>query len=297
MLVSEKAFTLKKNWVFPKYCTDFDARMLWANSDKSRIIEFVSPPRVADLGTGTGNLINLLQKIPDAQVVGFDSNEEHLLLARKSHPNVKFYKRNLLDASSFKPFYKCFDTAIMSSVLHEIEWPHGNAKSKKVFQLIKKLLKNNGIFIFRDGVKPETSLEKVEIKFMSDYGWVKFNRFIQDFKPRKIDAQIVNGVNRKALLSYYDLHDFLCKYYFEGVMWKNDMNQVFGIRKPSEYKEIFANEFDIISIETYIAPYLQSLWKTDFEILSGAFPDSHIMIVAKNSSTSEKDTFCKMKTV
>lgn len=261
---------------------DFEKRMSLADPDKVRLLDYVVPGKIIDLGTGYGNIINLVKKrFPNSQFVAVDINTTRLEEAERKHPDVTFYQKNILDLDNIGHLKKQFNTVIISSVLHEIDWPFGREASKKIFRIIHSLLKDDGVLIFRDGVKPEDKNRNVEMILKTPYAIQKFERFVTEYKQRPIKFSYLDDAHNRVRLNSYDLHDVLCKYYFEGNLWKRDMNEVFGRMSQSEYRELIGQQFQLLHSETYVAKYLETLWKRDFEIVNGVFPPSHILIVAR----------------
>jgi hypothetical protein len=188
-----------------------------------------------------------------------------------------------LNFSKISEFKNSFNTVVISSVLHEIDWPYGRNASNKVLHLAHNLLRRDGVLVFRDGVKPGQKTEEIEVTLKTPYANEKFYRFITEYRQRPIKFSYVHRSNSRICISSYDLHDVLCKYYFEGELWERDMNEVFGTMSESEYHELIGKYFKIVHSETYVAPYLKELWNRDFEIINGVDPVSHILIVAKNT--------------
>ena len=92
---------------------------------KNLIDEYLRPEkgqRVLDLGCGTGRLTSYLssQVGDDGQVVGVDPNGERVIVAKwvfkKSCPNARFLKGDILSALPFGPF----DSVFTNLVLHWI---------------------------------------------------------------------------------------------------------------------------------------------------------------------------------
>lgn len=263
---------------------DFEERMSLADPDKNRILKYVIPGNIVDLGTGFGNIVNLVKKrFPKSNILGVDINSTRLEVAKRKNPNVTFIHKNILDLYDIPDLHRKFDTAIISSVLHEIDWPYGRETSEKLFSIIHSLLKIDGVLILRDGVKPENKDEEVEIIIKTSYSQHKFKRFVKEYKPRTIKFSYLDDSHTRVRLLVYDLHDVLCKYYFEGKLWERDIYEVFGSMSQSEYNALIDQQFQILHSKTYIAPYLDILWKRDFCMTKGSFPASHILIVARKS--------------
>lgn len=149
--------------------------------------------------------------------------------------------------------------------------------------------------IFRDGVKPENKELGVEFILKTPYAKKKFELFIKEYRHRNIKFSYVDEAKTRVIVSPYDLHDILCKYYFEGNLWTRDMDESFGQMNDMQYHRLIEKYFDITHSETYIASYLRVLWERDFEIVNGEYPNSHILIAAKKVRNKIKPLIGKDK--
>ncbi len=93
--------------------------------------------KILDLGCGMGILTQHLQAVAD-EVKGCDISTEMLKIAIQNNPNVKFR----LSKNGLIPFDDDFDIVIASLVLDNVaDW-------NPIFQDIKRILKQDGLFIF-----------------------------------------------------------------------------------------------------------------------------------------------------
>lgn len=104
---------------------------------------------VLDIGCGDGKMaLALAEMVPQGQVVGIDSSESMIELARErsvdsTHKNVTFIH---MDATALR-FDNQFDVAISSAVLHWIK------DHTVMLQGVKKSLKKSGRILFQMGGK------------------------------------------------------------------------------------------------------------------------------------------------
>jgi len=110
----------------------------------------VKDKKILDFGCGTGIYAKLLTK-KGAKVKGFDISKEMIKIAKEENP-----KLDLKIGSGYKiPFKEKFDIVIATLVIDYFkDW---NA----VFREVKKVLKNNGFFIFSIGNQVSECIEKV----------------------------------------------------------------------------------------------------------------------------------------
>lgn len=97
--------------------------------------------KVLDIGCGTGNLINKLDK--HIQYTGMDQSIEMLLIAKKKFPNANFRLGNFLD----EPFVNNkFDMIISTFAFHHLN----TFEKEKAVNLLLKYLKPNGRIVIAD---------------------------------------------------------------------------------------------------------------------------------------------------
>jgi len=260
----------------------FAERMELGRSDKERVLKFAVSGNIIELGCGTGVIIELVMNLfPDSKVVGLDCDEALLRQVKQKHPNITVYHRNLMYWYDLDEFRGRYTTVVLNGTLHEIDWPYGRGASEGVIQTAYELLVPGGVLIFRDGVKPKDKDKRVEVVFKTQYAERKFKLFVEQYRQRKISYSYVNKSKAHVQLSFYDLHDMLNKYFFEGYLWERDMDETFGQMNSLEYCQLIEKYFTIAHFETYAAPYLRILWERDFKIVNSEYPDSHVLIVGR----------------
>lgn len=96
----------------------YAAGMEASAADKARILRFVCPGVIADLGCGTGTVLELLRrKFRKSQLVGVDLSPEMIERCRKRFPGAELRRHDIVlplfdDAS--------MDTIILCSIMHEV---------------------------------------------------------------------------------------------------------------------------------------------------------------------------------
>lgn len=93
----------------------------------------VEPTRLADFGSGQGDLALLLQQCyPRATIYGLDMSSTGVALAQKKVPRAQFFVANLLEASTIPAQLKDWPThAVCAEVLEHIEHPRQFLKNIK----------------------------------------------------------------------------------------------------------------------------------------------------------------------
>lgn len=143
--------------IWSKYAVDYD-KLNSLPSYKNLLGRYVklinkyaiSRNDILEVGMGTGNLTKTIADVfPDSNIVGVDNDEGMLKRASiKVLPNnVKILKTDGIEF--LKRSDSKFDVIIMNNVLYTIK------EKQIVFELIRSLLKDNGIFIFADPVPPK----------------------------------------------------------------------------------------------------------------------------------------------
>lgn len=167
----------------PKY-----RKMLWLMLHY--IPDNFKPKRILELGSGTGNLTELiLEKFPDAEITVVDISEKILEECKarfRSSTSIKY------DQSDFKEIDfipESFDLVLSSIAIHHIE----DADKQILFKKIYSYLKPKGIFTYLDQCMGETS----EIYQKNMEKWK-----IEAFKLGSTDD------NWKTWMDHQDQHDF-----------------------------------------------------------------------------------------
>jgi len=140
-----------KNYDIMNDCMSFGTHRLW----KSELIEMLNiqkNDKIIDIGSGTGDLINLiLKKITPNNIYSVDLNEQMLSYAIKKfkNKNIKFIKANA-EKLPFKD--NTFDKYIISFCLRNV------TDINKALLESYRILKPGGVFYCLEFSTPETSI-------------------------------------------------------------------------------------------------------------------------------------------
>ncbi len=192
--------------------------------DKARLLRFVRPGVIAELGCGSGTMLGLLRhKFPGSHVMGADFSEEMVRRCRERFPGMEVRRHDitvrLLDE-------KTVDTVLLCSVLHEV-YSYNDYDLSPVRQVLRfsaEALKPGGRLILRDGLKPARE-DNVYMSFLNPAVKEKFLRFAKEFGPGPITW---NWLDDKVHLSRRNAMEFLSKYFYDA-NWKYEVMEVFGI--------------------------------------------------------------------
>ena len=133
-------------------------RMDASVNHKTQMLDWLRGGDVAELGPGSGSLTEIIAERSDVDsVLAIDASAEALQkLSERLVDNPKVRVSNKLLGSDSNPFgNKKFDTILASSVLHEVYSFLGKEGLSNLARDIEDSLKPGGLFILRDGVRPD----------------------------------------------------------------------------------------------------------------------------------------------
>ncbi|MFH1678834.1 MAG: FAD-binding protein, partial [Candidatus Omnitrophota bacterium] len=250
---------------------------------------------IIELGCGGGAVITILEKeFPEADIFGVDYNGYMVKTAIKNHPKATFFVRDIVHWGDFYLFENKFNSVVIGSTLHEIVSFYGLEygleyrlkEAGKVINKAHKMLKEDGILVIRDGIKPDEGRKEIEVSFKTDFASAQFLKFAEDFEPWKIKYNELENGNVKV--SSEDFYEYLIKYiYDKPYSWKDEVKEAFGNFTCAEYRKILGELFDIVYETRYILPFLEDKWNDDIEVIKGGFPESHILLAARKKTQPE----------
>jgi len=192
--------------------------------DKAKLLRFVRAGVIAELGCGSGAMLELLrQKFPNSHVMGADLSEEMVRRCRERFPGMEI-RRHDITVRLFDE--KTVDTVILCSVLHEV-YSYNDYDLSAVMQVLRfsaEALQPGGRLILRDGLKPSRE-DSVYMTFLDPGVKEKFARFAREFGPGPIAWKEVEG---KVRVTRRDAMEFLSKYIYDA-NWKYEVAEVFGV--------------------------------------------------------------------
>ena len=220
-----------------------------------RLSGCVKPGKIVELGCGDGLVLEVLSMdFADSIIVGVDAAMGELeKLVEKDLRNTIPVKADI-----FQDIFPdgTFDTALFVATLHEIFSALGREKVEDAFRVAHDVLKDNGVLIIQDFLKPSSRL--VEITFKNEETRRRFLRFADEFRPRKVKfEETADGVK----LDIADANEFISKYYFgySEERWKRQMSHIHFFFTEEEYKEM-AQRTGFIIKELVKLPTGEKLW-------------------------------------
>ena len=148
-----------------------------------RLSGHVKPGKIVEFGCGSGFVLEVLSvDFADSIIVGVDDAMGELVkLVEKDLKNTVPIKADI-----FHDIFPdgTFDTALFVATLHEVFSDLGREKVEDAFRVAHDVLKNNGVLIIQDFLKP--SPKSVEMALKNEETRRKFLRFADEFRPRKV---------------------------------------------------------------------------------------------------------------
>lgn len=239
----------------------YAAGMEASAGDKARILDFVKPGLIADLGCGSGTVLELLRRaFPGSRRVGVDASSKMLSLCRERFgEDVELLRRDIT-----KPLFPdaSADTVILCSIMHEVFTYKGyNVDAvRRTLRRCAKALKPGGRIVIRDGLKPARQ-DTVYLSFLRDGVREKFLRFAAEFGSSEVAWKEVDG---RVQLARRDAMEFLTKYLYEK-NWRFEVKEHFGVFTLVEWgRELRAAGFKVLHAESYLLDWLRTThWEKD----------------------------------
>ncbi len=242
----------------------YAAGMEASAGDKARLLAFARLGFIADLGCGSGTVLELLRRaFPDSRLVAVDASTKMLSLCRERFgTGVELLRRDITkrlfpEAS--------VDTIVLCSILHEVFTYKGyNFDAvRRTLRHCARALRPGGRILLRDGVKPAVQ-EAVYLSFLRDGVRGKFERFAREFGSSPVAWREVDG---RVQLARRDAMEFLSKYMYDK-NWRFEVKEHFGVYTLDEWRsELRAAGFRVIHAESYLIDWLRTThWEKDVRL-------------------------------
>ncbi len=264
----------------------YAAGMEASASDKAKLLRFIHPGVVADLGCGTGTVMELIRRrSPKSTIIGVDCSAEMIARCKE-----RFRGADLRKADVAEPLFDddSIDTIVFCSIMHEVFSYKGYDYSavRRALRHAAKALKPGGRLIIRDGVKPARQ-DAVYLTFNNGAIHDKFVRFAREFGASGI---VWREVDSRVQVARRDAMEFLSKYLYD-VNWKHEVKEQFGVFTLDDWEEEFKKVgLKVLYRESYLIEWLRKThWEKDvrMEIRTPAgyapteYPDSTMLIVGE----------------
>lgn len=266
--------------------TVYAAGMEASAADKAKLLRFVRPGAIADLGCGTGTVLELLRRrSPRSRLVGVDCSPEMIRRCRRRFPGALLLRKDITEPL-FEP--GSIDTIVLCSILHEVFSYKGYDYSavRRTLNHCAGALRRGGRLILRDGVKPSRQ-DAVYLTFLNSIAYDKFVRFSREFGSSEIVWRPRDG---RIQVARRDAMEFLTKYIYD-VNWKYEVKEQFGVFTLADWAvELRKAGLRVVHQESYLIPWLKEThWSKDvtMEVKTPRgyrpteYPDSTMLVAAE----------------
>lgn len=256
-------------------------------STKTSIVDYVVGNSVADVGSGGGVMLNLLeQKYPNMEIIGTDISVNVLDVLNKKKEQEK-HKWNVMQHNFVeKPLNKKVDSIIFSSILHEIfSYTEMNGKKFNLESVTKALtnaydsLNEGGRIIIRDGVKTDSNGD-LTITFKTPEGETFFNNFTKDFAGLSDVSHSSYGYEHTVKGNVNFIREFLYTYTWGNESYSHEVQEQFGYMTLKEFKNFFQNlGANIIECKEFLEDGYYEHLKDLIELKKKHYPASNCIVV------------------
>ena len=220
------------------------ATMNAARSDKTRMLEYVKPGVIVEVGPGGGVVLELLaERYPTSRIVGIDASEAVVSahLARTEGRNVGY---EMIHGDAFE-LEKTFargevTTVVFCSVLHEIfsYVEHGSPPARFRFEAVEAIVKaayrtlsKGGRIVIRDGIAPA---DEPRVLAFKNSAWREgFELFAKTYEPRRIPFEELG--DGRVRLSQPDLYEFLTTFTWGPDSFPYEIREQRAVLPRAEY--------------------------------------------------------------
>jgi SAM-dependent methyltransferase len=170
------------------------------------LINHVRPGRIVEFGCGSGFVLEFLsERFSGSEIVGVDRDMGRLRnVVEKRLDNVLLVKADIL-LDAFRQ--RVFDTALFVGSLHEVFSYSGGKMVERAFQIAHAVLKQDGVLLIQDFLKPSPTLVKLGLR--NDKTSKRFFRFAREFRPRSVSF---DRTEEGVRLDIADAVEFISKY-------------------------------------------------------------------------------------
>jgi SAM-dependent methyltransferase len=281
---------------------EYLAHMNSARSDKARMLDYVRPGRILEVGPGGGVVLDLLEdRYPDSEIIGLDASAEvcDALAARRARDHRRW---RVVHADAFalpdQLGAGTLDTVVFCSVLHEIysyiERDGRRFRLESVRDLLRAAwtaLRPGGRIVIRDGIMPPPGTRR--IAFQAPDSREFFDLFVRDFEGRPIPYRdLPDG---RIELGAGDAMEFLYTYTWGPASFPYEVREQYGVMTYADYGAHLVDWLPgarLVPLPPEIASYLQPGYEkgladkialTDEHDAPARLPDSNCLLVVEKS--------------
>lgn len=214
------------------------ATMNAARSDKARMLDFVRPGKIVEIGPGGGVVLDLLEeRFPDSEVIGVDlSREAVAALERRARAGGRRWRVVHGAAEELARHVPApVDTVVCCSILHEVysyTEPRFSLESvRRVVAGAFAALGPGGRLVIRDGVMPPPGTRRLRLRAPDARPTLAL--FAAQFEGRPIRfTELAPGV---VEMTTADAMEFLYTYTWGPASFPYEVRELYGILPYDEY--------------------------------------------------------------
>ncbi|MDQ3340733.1 MAG: methyltransferase domain-containing protein [Myxococcota bacterium] len=214
------------------------ATMNAARSDKERMLDFVRPGTIVEIGPGGGVVLDLLeQRFKGSTVVGVDlSREVVTALEQRAKANGNRWKVVLGAAEQLATHVPPpVDTVVFCSILHEVysytEPKFSLASVEAVVRAAFATLRSGGRIVIRDGVMPPPGTRR--IRFLVPDVRTTLDLYVAQFEGRPI--RFTELAPDRVEMTSADAMEFLYTYTWGPASFPYEVRELYGILTYDDY--------------------------------------------------------------
>jgi SAM-dependent methyltransferase len=213
------------------------ATMNAARTDKERMLDFVKPGTVVEIGPGGGVVLDLLEaRFPTSDVIGVDLSREVIAaLEGRARAGGNRWKVVLGAAEDLPQLVPTTDTVVFCSILHEVysyaEPRFSLDNVRKVVRAAFDTLRPGGRIVIRDGVMPPTGTRR--IRMLAPDVRPTLELYCAQFEGRPIRYTDL-GADRVELTAA-DTMEFLYTYTWGPASFPYEVRELYGILPYDDY--------------------------------------------------------------
>jgi len=213
------------------------ATMNAARSDKQRMLDFVTPGTIVEIGPGGGIVLDLLEsRFPDSRVIGVDLSREVVsALEGRARANGNRWTVQLGAAEELPALVPAADTVVFCSILHEVysytEPLFQLASVAKVVRAAFDVLRPGGRIIIRDGVMPPPGTRR--IRMLAPDVRSTLELYCAQFAGRAITYREL--APDRIEMTAPDAMEFLYTYTWGPASFPYEVRELYGILPYDEY--------------------------------------------------------------
>ncbi|HEU4612308.1 MAG TPA: methyltransferase, partial [Kofleriaceae bacterium] len=277
------------------------ASMNAARTDKDRMLDYVRPGRIVEIGPGGGVVLDLLEaRFAGSEIIGVDlSREAVAALETRARAGNHRWRVVLGAAEALAELVEpgSVDTVVFCSILHEVysytERDGTKFHLESVRDVIRaawSVLKRGGRIVIRDGVMPPGATRR--IRFLAPDARPTFDLYVAQFEGRPIRYREL--APDRVELSAPDAMEFLYTYNWGPASFPYEVRELYGILPYPEYVAALVDWVggpgvaNVIEIPAPLRSYLQPGYRdhlankielTDDHDRPVELPDSNCLIV------------------